>query len=86
MGLRKARDVDGELEEAQELSAMGLEGMLEALEVVNQRTDRETLGAKVGIASRFSAGLADVGGVDQAGLLVVKHPEVSISVLSKTPS
>lgn len=34
-----------------ELSAVGLEGMLEALEVANQRTDRETLGAKVGVSA-----------------------------------
>ena len=34
--------------EVEELSAMGVEGMLEALEIVNQRTDREALGAKVG--------------------------------------
>ena len=30
-----------------ELSALGVEGMLEALEIVNQRTDKEALGAKV---------------------------------------
>lgn len=49
MGLRKVKGADGEVEEVGELSAVGLEGMLEALEVANARTDRETLGAKVGL-------------------------------------
>ena len=48
MGLRKAKGADGEVEEVDELSATGLDGMLEAMEVVNQRTDREAMGAKVG--------------------------------------
>lgn len=49
MGLRKAKGADGEVEEVDELSATGLDGMLEAMEVVNQRTDREAMGAKAGL-------------------------------------
>lgn len=44
LGLRGS-GLDGE--EVTELSAQGIEGMLEALEIVNQRTDKEALGAKV---------------------------------------
>ena len=48
LGLRQGRGLDGEIEQVQELSAVGLDDMLEALEIVNAKTDRETLGAKVG--------------------------------------
>ena len=49
LGLRKVKGQDGNVEDVQELSATGVEGMLEAMEIVNQRTDRETLGAKVSV-------------------------------------
>jgi hypothetical protein len=44
LNLRSGRDEDKPVEE---LSATGIEGMLEALEVANQKTDKQTLGAKV---------------------------------------
>lgn len=47
LGLRKGVGEDGEEVKVTELSAMGVEDMLEALEVVNQKTDKDTLGAKV---------------------------------------
>jgi hypothetical protein len=43
LGLRKA---DGD-EGVKELSATGIEDMLEALELVNQKTDKDAMGAKV---------------------------------------
>jgi len=62
MGLRTAKGEDGEVVEGGELSATGVQGMLEAMEIVNQRTDRETLGAKVrdGVTRCTLAGGADV--------------------------
>ncbi|WVQ86093.1 hypothetical protein IAT38_008261 [Cryptococcus sp. DSM 104549] len=49
LGLRRAKGADGGDEEVQELSARGLEEMLEAMEVVNQKTDKAALGAKAGL-------------------------------------
>lgn len=49
LGLRRAKGADGEPVLVDELSATGIEDMLEALEVVHQRTDKETLGAKAGL-------------------------------------
>ncbi|ORY31248.1 hypothetical protein BCR39DRAFT_527112 [Naematelia encephala] len=48
LGLRKSKDAEGD-EPTPELSATGLEQMLEALEVVNAKTDKQTLGAKAGL-------------------------------------
>lgn len=45
LGLRGS-GLDGE-DAVPELSAQGIEGMLEAMEIVNQKTDKEALGAKV---------------------------------------
>jgi len=45
LNLRSGRD---EAVPVEELSATGIEGMLEALEVANQRTDKQSMGAKVG--------------------------------------
>jgi len=47
LGLRKAKGPNGEDEPVVELSATGIDGMLEALELVNQKTDKDTVGAKV---------------------------------------
>jgi hypothetical protein len=44
LNLRSGRDEDKPVEE---FGATGVEGMLEALEVVNQRTDKQAMGAKV---------------------------------------
>lgn len=41
---------DGEPEKITELSATGIDEMLEALEIVNQKTDKGALGAKVSLA------------------------------------
>lgn len=49
--MRKAKGPDGEPEEVKELSAKGIDEMLEALELVNQKTDKATVGSKVN--SRF---------------------------------
>ncbi|KAK8850586.1 hypothetical protein IAR55_004505 [Kwoniella newhampshirensis] len=49
LGLRKAKGPDGEDEEVVELSAKGIDEMLEALEIVNQKTDKAALGAKAGL-------------------------------------
>lgn len=49
--MRKAKGPDGEPEEVKELSAKGIDEMLEALELVNQKTDKATVGSKV--KSRF---------------------------------
>ncbi|WRT70754.1 uncharacterized protein IL334_007753 [Kwoniella shivajii] len=49
-GHRRAKDEFGELEETVELSAKGIDEMLEAMELVNQRTDKATLGAKAAIS------------------------------------
>ncbi|WWC65235.1 uncharacterized protein I303_107852 [Kwoniella dejecticola CBS 10117] len=48
-GHRRAKNEFGELEETPELSAQGLEEMLEAMELVNQKTDKASLGAKAAI-------------------------------------
>lgn len=45
--MRKAKGPDGEPEEVKELSAKGIDEMLEALELVNQKTDKATVGSKV---------------------------------------
>lgn len=50
MNLRRAKGADGQPEEIVELSARGLDEMLEALEVVNQKTDKAALGAKAAIS------------------------------------
>lgn len=47
LNLRKAKGPDGEPEEVKELSAKGIDEMLEALELVNQKTDKATVGSKV---------------------------------------
>lgn len=47
LGLRGSGLGDDPGEAAPELSARGVEEMLEALEVVNQRTDKQAMGAKV---------------------------------------
>ena len=47
LGVRKTKGADGEPEKVTELSATGIEGMIEALELVNQRTDKDAVGAKV---------------------------------------
>lgn len=49
-GLR--RDPDRKIDE---LSAVGIEGMLEAMEIVNTKTDNQALGAKVSNAVRSAA-------------------------------
>nr|XP_031862588.1 uncharacterized protein CI109_002086 [Kwoniella shandongensis]KAA5529660.1 hypothetical protein CI109_002086 [Kwoniella shandongensis] len=49
LGLRKAKGADGEDEEVVELSAKGIDEMLEAMEIVNQKTDKAALGAKAGL-------------------------------------
>ncbi|WVN89814.1 uncharacterized protein L203_105044 [Cryptococcus depauperatus CBS 7841] len=46
LGLRKTKGDDGESEEVKELSAKGIDEMLEAMEVVNQKTDKAAVGAK----------------------------------------
>jgi hypothetical protein len=51
LGLRRS---DG-AEPTPELSATGIDGMLEALELVNQKTDKETMGAKVGQGGKGSS-------------------------------
>jgi hypothetical protein len=53
LGLRKG---GLEQDEITELSATGVEGMLEALEVVNQKTDKQAMGAKVGKWDRCRVG------------------------------
>ncbi|WVW80781.1 hypothetical protein I302_102767 [Kwoniella bestiolae CBS 10118] len=50
MGHRRAKNEFGELEEVPELSAQGLEEMLEAMELVNQKTDKAAMGAKAAIS------------------------------------
>lgn len=47
LGLRKLKGPDGQDVKIDELSADGLDQMLEALEIVNQKTDKDALGAKV---------------------------------------
>jgi hypothetical protein len=47
LGLGRAKGADGEDVPITELSATGIDGMLEALELVNQKTDKDTIGAKV---------------------------------------
>jgi hypothetical protein len=44
LNLRSGRDENRPVEE---FGATGIEGMLEALEVVNQKTDKQSMGAKV---------------------------------------
>jgi hypothetical protein len=48
LNLRRNRDADGGGDGPDELSATGLEQMIEAMELINQKTDNESLGAKVG--------------------------------------
>ncbi|WWC92365.1 uncharacterized protein L201_007322 [Kwoniella dendrophila CBS 6074] len=50
LGHRKAKNEFGELEETPELSAQGIDEMLEAMELVNQKTDKASLGAKAAIS------------------------------------
>lgn len=40
-----------------ELSATGIEGMIEALELVNQKTDKDAVGAKVSFALVRAGGI-----------------------------
>lgn len=47
LNLRKPKGPDGEPEQVKELSAKGIDEMLEALELVNQKTDKATVGSKV---------------------------------------
>ncbi|WWC72631.1 uncharacterized protein I206_106595 [Kwoniella pini CBS 10737] len=49
LGNRRIKNEFGELEETPELSAQGLDEMLEAMELVNQKTDKASLGAKAAI-------------------------------------
>lgn len=44
LNLRSGRDEDTPIEE---LSATGIDAMMEALEVANQKTDKQAMGAKV---------------------------------------
>lgn len=69
LGLRRSDNP----EPVAELSATGIDGMLEALELVNQKTDKETMGAKVGLwrGGFMAIGIHgegdaadDVGGID----------------------
>ncbi|OCF34503.1 hypothetical protein I316_04018 [Kwoniella heveanensis BCC8398] len=50
MGHRRAKGADGEPEEITELSAKGIDEMLEAMEIVNQKTDKAAMGAKAAIS------------------------------------
>lgn len=52
LNLRKARGEEGGDPEG-ELSATGLDQMLEAMELINQKTDNEALGAKVSAILRI---------------------------------
>lgn len=56
LGLRKPEKDNIEKEEVAELSAQGIDQMLEAMELVNLKTDKESMGAKVspGISSHFA--------------------------------
>ena len=49
LGLRKPKGAEDE--EVAELSATGLEAMMEAMEVVNAKTDKQSMGTKVGRSS-----------------------------------
>ncbi|WVQ95574.1 hypothetical protein IAU59_002671 [Kwoniella sp. CBS 9459] len=49
-GIRRAKGADGEPEEITELSAKGIDEMLEAMEIVNQKTDKAAMGAKAAIS------------------------------------
>ena len=72
LGLRKPKG--GEDEEVAELSATGLEAMMEAMEVVNAKTDKQSMGTKVGrssVAQRRREGLAGRCQESGAGRLMV---------------
>ena len=47
LGLRAVKGEDGEPEPITEFSANEIEGMLEAMELVNQKTNKDAMGAKV---------------------------------------
>lgn len=51
LNLRSGRDEDVPIEE---LSATGIDAMMEALEVANQKTDKQAMGAKVSPSLRLS--------------------------------
>ena len=57
LGVRRAKGPDGEPEKVTELSATGIEGMIEALELVNQKTDKDAVGAKVSLALVRAGGI-----------------------------
>lgn len=59
MNLRSGRDEDTPIEE---LSATGIDAMMEALEVANQKTDKQALGAKVSLISSRGLPQARSGG------------------------
>jgi hypothetical protein len=54
LGLRGSGLGNDPGEDVPELSARGVEDMLEALELVNQRTDKDALGAKVGLLDQHN--------------------------------
>ena len=70
LGLGRAKGADGQDEPVTELSATGIDGMLEALELVNQKTDKDTIGAKVSWL-HFHC----VTEADGKASLIEKHPE-----------
>lgn len=53
LNLRTGRDEDTPIEE---LSATGIDAMMEALEVANQKTDKQAMGAKVSPWSQLAKG------------------------------
>ncbi|KAK4689252.1 hypothetical protein P7C73_g854, partial [Tremellales sp. Uapishka_1] len=52
LGVRKLRGEDGEPVKVEEFSATGLDNMLEAMELVNAKTDKDALGAKAGLIEK----------------------------------
>ncbi|KAK1923244.1 hypothetical protein DB88DRAFT_341722 [Papiliotrema laurentii] len=52
LGLRTAKGADGEPEKVPELTATGIEEMLEVMDLINEKTTKEAVGAKAGLIER----------------------------------
>jgi hypothetical protein len=51
LGLRTAKGADGEPEKVPELTATGIEEMLEVMDLINEKTTKEAVGAKVSVGT-----------------------------------
>ena len=76
LGLRSRKNDDAA--PSLELSATGIEDMLEALEVVNQKTDKESMGAKAGLIEQHPEVSDGIFSYGEHGLVALRRSSRSL--------